>query len=71
VLLPSCAGTFLRRGGFVGRPALDYEAAGGLYARSQDFEAGSLGQFGELGERIGLAACDQHVDAQGSRCVVG
>jgi hypothetical protein len=61
----------LGRGGLAGWPALDYEAAGGLGARGQDFEAGSFGQFGELGERIGLAACDQHVDAQGSRCVVG
>jgi AraC-like DNA-binding protein len=42
-----------------------------LGAGGGNAEAGLPGQFGELGDRTGLPACDQHVDAQGPRSVVG
>ena len=51
--------------------ALDYVSARGLRAGAGDLQAGQAGELGELGDRTGLPAGDQHVDAQGSRCLVG
>src|ERR1700691_3329040 len=54
-----------------GWAALDDEMAGWLAGGHYDVEAGLAGQAGELGQGVCLAACYQHVDAQGAGRVVG